>query len=150
MLGATLNQADYVSRLKDELDRIDPAAMQRWSDLLYEAWEHGRFVYVFGNGGSATSATHFCEDLGKSSLRESDLQDESKKRLKIMSLTDNVGWMLAVGNDVGYEDIFAQQLMNYGQAGDLVLAISGSGNSPNIVNFKFSFDYRNIIWDYIF
>jgi D-sedoheptulose 7-phosphate isomerase len=133
MLGATLNQADYISRLKDELDRIDPAAMQRWSDLLYEAWEHGRFVYVFGNGGSATSATHFCEDLGKSSLRESDLQDESKKRLKIMSLTDNVGWMLAVGNDVGYEDIFAQQLMNYGQAGDLVLAISGSGNSPNIV-----------------
>ena len=133
MLGATLNQADYISRLKDELDRIDPAAMQRWSDLLYEAWEHGRVVYVFGNGGSATSATHFCEDLGKSSLRESDLQDESKKRLKIMSLTDNVGWMLAVGNDVGYEDIFAQQLMNYGQAGDLVLAISGSGNSPNIV-----------------
>ncbi len=66
-------------------------------------------------------------------MRESDLQDESKKRLKIMSLTDNVGWMLAVGNDVGYEDIFAQQLMNYGQAGDLVLAISGSGNSPNIV-----------------
>ncbi|MCP4193189.1 MAG: SIS domain-containing protein [Planctomycetaceae bacterium] len=133
MLGALLDQREYIDRLQEELSRIDQAAMQRWSDLIYEAWEQERFVYVFGNGGSATTATHFSEDLGKSSLRESDLQDESKKRLKIMSLTDNVGWMLAVGNDVGYEDIFAQQLMNYGQPGDLVLAISGSGNSPNIV-----------------
>lgn len=133
MLGANLDHADYLSRLKTELDRVDVTAMQRWSDLLFSAWETGSFVYVFGNGGSATSATHFSEDLGKSSLRESDLQDESKKRLKIMSLTDNVGWMLAVGNDVGYEDIFVQQLMNYGKAGDLVLAISGSGNSPNII-----------------
>lgn len=133
MLGAALNQREYIDRLQQELGRVEPADMQRWSDLIFEAWENGRFVYVFGNGGSATSATHFCEDLGKSSLRESDLQDESKRRLKIMSLTDNVGWMLAVGNDVGYEDIFVQQLMNYGQAGDLVLAISGSGNSPNII-----------------
>ncbi|MDG2382966.1 MAG: SIS domain-containing protein [Pirellulaceae bacterium] len=133
MLGALLDQREYIDRLQEELSRIDQAAMQRWSDLTYDAWEQERFVYVFGNGGSATTATHFSEDLGKSSLRESDLQDESKKRLKIMSLTDNVGWMLAVGNDVGYEDIFVQQLMNYGQAGDLVLAISGSGNSPNIV-----------------
>lgn len=133
MLGVLLDQREYIDRLQEELSRIDQAAMQRWSDLTYDAWEQERFVYVFGNGGSATTATHFSEDLGKSSLRESDLQDESKKRLKIMSLTDNVGWMLAVGNDVGYEDIFVQQLMNYGQAGDLVLAISGSGNSPNIV-----------------
>lgn len=133
MLGATLNCHDYLGRLHQELDRVDQGAMQRWADALYSAWEEGRFVYVFGNGGSGTTATHMVEDLGKSTLHERDLQDESRKRLKIMSLTDNLGWILAVGNDVGYEDIFVQQLMNYGQAGDLVIAISGSGNSPNIL-----------------
>ncbi len=133
MLGATLNCHDYLQRLHRELDRVDQGAMQRWADALYSAWEDGRFVYVFGNGGSGTTATHMVEDLGKSTLHERDLQDESRKRLKIMSLTDNLGWILAVGNDVGYEDIFVQQLMNYGQAGDLVIAISGSGNSPNIL-----------------
>ena len=134
MLGATLDTSAYLGRLKEEIDRLDQAAIQRWSDLIYKAWENEKFVFVFGNGGSGTNATHFSEDLGKSSLRPDDLMDESKKRLKIMSLTDNLGWIMAVGNDVGYEQIFQQQLMNYGSAGDLVVAISGSGNSPNIVN----------------
>lgn len=133
MLGARLDTAAYIVRLQEELDRIDQQQMRRWSDILFDAWDQGRFVYVIGNGGSGTTATHICEDLGKSSLRECDLQDESKKRLKILSLTDNLGWILAVGNDVGYEDIFVQQLMNYGQPGDVLLAISGSGNSPNIL-----------------
>ena len=133
MLGAEFTAEEYMTRLNGELDRIDRDAMRRWSDLIFQAWENDKFVYVFGNGGSGTTATHMSEDLGKSSLRPTDLHDESKKRLKIMSLTDNVGWILAVGNDVGYEDIFLQQLMNYGTSGDLVLAISGSGNSPNII-----------------
>ena len=133
MLGAQLDSQQYIQRLQDELARVDQTAMQTWSDLTYQAWEREQFVYVFGNGGSGTTATHFSEDLGKSSLREEDLGDESKKRLKIMSLTDNLGWILALGNDVGYEQIFVQQLMNYGQAGDLVVAISGSGNSENVL-----------------
>ena len=133
MLGAQLDTAPYLQRLQDEIARLDQAAIGRWADAIYQAWENEKFVFVFGNGGSGTNATHFSEDLGKSSLRPDDLMDESKKRLKIMSLTDNLGWILAVGNDVGYEQIFQQQLMNYGTAGDLVLAISGSGNSPNII-----------------
>lgn len=133
MLGASLHAPDYIRRLQDELNRIDPAQMRSMADLIYAAWEQEKFVYIFGNGGSGTTATHMCEDLGKSSLRECDLRDESKKRLKVMSLTDNLGWILAVGNDVGYDQIFVQQLMNYGKAGDLVLAISGSGNSPNVL-----------------
>jgi D-sedoheptulose 7-phosphate isomerase len=133
MLGAKLDSRAYLQRLQHELDRIDGSAMQRWADRLYQAWEHEQFVFVLGNGGSGTTATHITEDLGKSTLRECDLHDESKRRLRIMSLTDNVGWILAVGNDVGYEHIFVQQLMNYGQAGDLVIAISGSGNSPNVL-----------------
>jgi D-sedoheptulose 7-phosphate isomerase len=134
MLGATLDSNSYVQRLNEELERIDRAAMQRWSDLIYAAWESGNFVYIIGNGGSGTTASHMAEDLGKSTLRESDLKDEAKKRLKVLSLTDNAGWLMAVGNDLAYDQIFVQQLMNYGQAGDVLLAISGSGNSPNVLN----------------
>ncbi len=134
MLGATLGVDEYVKRLQSELARVDAKEIQTWADLVYEAWEKERFVFVFGNGGSATTATHICEDLGKSSLHQHDLKDESKKRLKILSLTDNQGWILALGNDVGYDQIFVQQLMNFGGKGDLVIAISGSGNSPNVLN----------------
>ena len=133
MLGASLHIGPYVKRLQDELARVAEADVQVWADWIYEAWDQGRFVYILGNGGSGTTATHMCEDLGKSSLRPEDLRDESKKRLKVLSLTDNLGWILAVGNDVGYDQIFVQQLMNYGQPGDVLIAISGSGNSPNVL-----------------
>ena len=133
MLGAALQAPEYISRLQHELAKIDLAEMQQMADLIYDAWEHEKFVFIFGNGGSGTTATHMSEDLGKSSLRECDLKDESKKRLKVMSLTDNLGWILAVGNDCGYDQIFVQQLMNYGGRGDLAIAISGSGNSPNVL-----------------
>jgi D-sedoheptulose 7-phosphate isomerase len=133
MLGATLNDTDYLQRLRDELDRIDQGALRRWADGVYSAWETGNFVYIIGNGGSGTTASHMAEDLGKSTLHPDDLLDEDKRRLKVLSLTDNAGWLMAVGNDVSYDQIFVQQLMNYGQPGDLLLAISGSGNSPNIL-----------------
>jgi D-sedoheptulose 7-phosphate isomerase len=134
MLGATLASNAYLQRLNEEVSRIDLAAMQRWADLIFQAWENGRFVFIFGNGGSGTTASHMAEDLGKSTLHERDLNDESKKRLKVLSLTDNAGWLMAVGNDLAYDQIFVQQLMNYGSAGDVVIAISGSGNSPNVLN----------------
>jgi D-sedoheptulose 7-phosphate isomerase len=133
MLGAALGIDDYLRRIDAELQRLDHGEVQRWADLIYAAWEQGRFVYIIGNGGSATTASHMAEDLGKCSLRECDLGDETKKRLKVLSLTDNVGWLLAVGNDVGYDQVFQQQLMNYGRPGDLLIAISGSGNSANIL-----------------
>ena len=133
MLGAQLTVSAYLDRLQAEIARLDQAAIAKLADLIYAAWRDDRFVYIFGNGGSGTTSTHFSEDLGKSTLRECDLRDESKKRLKVMSLTDNLGWILAVGNDVGYDQIFVQQLMNYGRPGDLCLAISGSGNSPNVL-----------------
>lgn len=133
MLGASLDIASYIDRFKAELDKLDPSQIQKWADLIYEAYESGNFVYIFGNGGSGCNASHMAEDLGKSSLREKDLGDESLRRLKVLSLTDNVGWIMAVGNDVGYDQIFLQQVMNYGQEGDVVLAISGSGNSENVL-----------------
>lgn len=133
MLGAKLAAEAYLQRLNAEISRINLADLQRWSDLLYHAWEQDRFVYIIGNGGSGTTASHMAEDLGKSTLKPEDLKDESKKRLKVLSLTDNAGWIMAVGNDVAYDQIFVQQLMNYGRSGDVLIAISGSGNSPNIL-----------------
>lgn len=134
MLGVRLAAAKYLDRLKTELSRVQLAEVETWADLLFQAWQDEKFVFVFGNGGSGTTATHMSEDLGKSTLRDEDLRDESKKRLKIMSLTDNVGWILAVGNDLDYDQIFVQQIMNYGGAGDLAIGISGSGNSANVLH----------------
>jgi D-sedoheptulose 7-phosphate isomerase len=133
MLGAALDADVYLKRLRIELSRIDEAPLRNWSDLIFDCYQRERFVFIFGNGGSGTTASHMAEDLGKSTLRPGDLHDESRKRLKVLSLTDNAGWIMAVGNDVSYDQIFVQQLMNYGSAGDLVIAISGSGNSPNIL-----------------
>jgi len=134
MLGAKLDVAPYIERLHAEIDRVDQAEIQAMADALYDAWHHEKFVFIFGNGGSGTTASHFAEDLGKSTLHEHHLKDETRKRLKVLSLTDNLGWIMAVGNDIGYDQIFVQQLMNYGGKGDLVIAISGSGNSANVLN----------------
>ena len=133
MLGTTLNVDEYVDRLKTELDRLDRAQVQRLADLIYRAWENGNFVFIFGNGGSATTASHLAEDLGKNCIAPAGPGDDEPRRLKVMSLTDNTGWITALGNDLGYDQIFVQQLMNYASPGDLAIAISGSGNSPNIL-----------------
>lgn len=140
MLGTSLDIDRYFDRLQVELRRVSKAEIQQLADLLFEAWEQGNQVFIFGNGGSACSASHLCEDLGKGALRQADLNDESKRRLRVMSLTDNVGWLTAVGNDCGYEQIFVQQLMNFGRPGDLAIGISGSGNSPNVLA---AFDWAN-------
>jgi D-sedoheptulose 7-phosphate isomerase len=134
MLGVTLAADQYLGRLQTELGRIDLADLQLWADLIFEAWERDRFVFIFGNGGSGLTASHICEDLGKGTIRDQDLRDESKRRLRVLSLTDNLGWIMAIGNDLAYDQIFVQQLMNYGSAGDLAIGISGSGNSPNVLN----------------
>jgi D-sedoheptulose 7-phosphate isomerase len=134
MLGVHLDIEPYLQRLKAEIDRVDRAEITRLADLLFEAWQQGRFLFVLGNGGSACLASHIAEDLGKGAIRQADLKDENKRRLKVLSLTDNVGWITALGNDVGYDQVFVQQLMNYGQKGDLLIAISGSGNSPNVLS----------------
>ena len=134
MLGAQLDSNQYLARLQAEVGRVNLSELKLWADLTYDAWKNDRFVYIIGNGGSGTTASHMAEDLGKSTLKPEDLKDESKKRLKVLSLTDNAGWIMAVGNDVAYDQIFVQQLMNYGREGDLLVAISGSGNSPNILN----------------
>jgi len=133
MLGIQIDLGPYLERLCTEVKRVSQEEVVHLTELLYAAWEQGKTVFIVGNGGSACTASHLCEDLGKGCLRQEDLCDESRRRLRVLSLTDNVGWLTAIGNDCGYDQIFVQQLMNFGQAGDLLVAISGSGNSPNVL-----------------
>jgi D-sedoheptulose 7-phosphate isomerase len=97
---------------------------------LDQAYEAGRLVFVIGNGGSGSNASHLCEDLAKCTLKDF----ETQKRLRVLSLTDNTAWIMAVANDISYERIFVEQLKNLASPGDVLLAISGSGNSPNILS----------------
>jgi D-sedoheptulose 7-phosphate isomerase len=119
--------------LEGELRRVDLKDVTRLADALYKAYEDGHAVFIFGNGGSACSASHLCEDLGKGIIAPDDLRDENKRRLRVLSLTDNVGWLTALGNDCGYDQVFVQQLMNFAGPGDVAIGISGSGNSPNVL-----------------
>jgi D-sedoheptulose 7-phosphate isomerase len=96
--------------------------------LLLDAYENGRMIYLFGNGGSAALASHFACDLGKGTI------DGSKKRFRVLALTDNVPLITAWANDSRYEDIFAEQLANFVRKDDVAFAISGSGNSQNVLN----------------
>src|SRR5450631_3332468 len=125
MLGATLGVKDYLSRVSEEVAKLDSSAVKTLSDLIEQRYEAGNFVFIIGNGGSGANASHLCEDLAKCTLRDF----ENQKRLKVLSLTDNVAWIMAVANDINYEGIFVEQLKNLASPGDVLLAISGSGNS---------------------
>ena len=129
MLGATLGVRDYLDRVCREIDRVDQAQVENLSRLVEAAYAAGRFVFIIGNGGSGANASHLCEDLAKCTLRDF----ENQKRLRVLSLTDNTPWVMAVANDLHYDRIFLEQLKNLASPGDLLLAISGSGNSPNIL-----------------
>jgi D-sedoheptulose 7-phosphate isomerase len=129
MLGNLLGAEEYLERVCDEIRRLDPGQVRTLSDLIEAAYDAGQFVFIIGNGGSGANASHLAEDLAKCTLCDF----ESQKRLKVLSLTDNTAGIMAWANDEGYDRIFVEQLKNLASPGDLLLAISGSGNSPNIV-----------------
>lgn len=117
----------YLAAQRAALDSIPADTVARMIETLQRALREDRQIFVFGNGGSAANASHFATDLGKGS------SDKVGKRFRVLSLNDNVSWMTALGNDYAYEDIFVRQLENYARPGDVVLALSVSGNSPNVV-----------------
>ena len=119
--------ANYIEAEKAALDSIPIEKVESIILKLKEAHAEGRQIFVFGNGGSASNASHFATDLGKGS------SDVLGKRFNVLSLNDNVSWMTAIGNDYSYEDVYMRQLENYGQAGDIALTMSVSGSSPNLV-----------------
>jgi D-sedoheptulose 7-phosphate isomerase len=133
MLGIKLNVPAFLERVGQELRRVDPAEVQALADAIHDCYENDRMVFLCGNGGSGSNASHFCEDLGKGTLRREDFDNDRKKRLRILSLTDNTPYILAWGNDEGFDRVFVEQLKNLARPGDLLIAISGSGNSPNVL-----------------
>jgi D-sedoheptulose 7-phosphate isomerase len=133
MLGIKLDVRPFLERVSQELARIDPAEVRALADTIDACYRQGRMVFLCGNGGSGSNASHFCEDLGKGTLRRDDLDNDRKKRLRVLSLTDNTPYILAWANDEGFERVFVEQLKNLAGPGDLLIAISGSGNSPNVL-----------------
>ena len=119
--------SDYIRLQKAAHDSISPESIAELIGLLVETFKNERQIFVFGNGGSAANASHFATDLGKGS------SDKLGKRFRVLSLNDNVSWMTALANDYSYEDVFVGQLQNYGKPGDVALALSVSGNSPNCI-----------------
>ena len=107
--------------------QLDLDAVGRIAQALESAEKNGKQVFVMGNGGSAATASHIATDWCKTAERN------GKPVLRCMSLTDNVPFMTAIANDLGYEEVFARQLANYVQRGDVVVIISGSGNSPSVI-----------------
>jgi D-sedoheptulose 7-phosphate isomerase len=122
--------SEHVRRTTEVLQRLDLAATARLVDRLHEAYEDGQRVFIFGNGGSAAAASHFAEDLAKGTVKDLNVP----RRLRVLSLTDCVPFISALGNDCGYDTIFREQLVTHASPGDVAIGISGSGNSPNVLN----------------
>ena len=117
---------DYVAAQHRALDSVPVAEIEQLAHRVRSAWLRDAQIFAIGNGGSASNASHFATDLGKGS------SDRLPRRVRVLSLTDNVSWITALGNDYSFDDVFVRQLQNYARTGDLLIAASVSGNSPNL------------------
>jgi D-sedoheptulose 7-phosphate isomerase len=123
----TTSAGDYLNRVRELLGAIKVADVDRAIALVLEAYERRQTVFVCGNGGSASTASHLAADLGKNTVTP------GRPRLRVLSLNDNMAWFSALANDLGYENVFVEQIGNLLEPGDLLIALSASGNSPNVV-----------------
>jgi D-sedoheptulose 7-phosphate isomerase len=126
----------YKTELLAAIDRIDTGLVQQAIEWFREARESSKHIFVCGNGGSASTASHFACDIVKGASYNRD------SRFRIMALTDSMATITAYSNDVSYDCIFVEQLKNFARPGDLVMCISGSGNSPNVLR---AMEYANSI-----
>lgn len=118
----------YINNEADVLNRLDVDAINSALNLLLETMENGNTVFTFGNGGSSATASHFQNDFNKG------ISEHTEKKFNFLCLNDNVATVMAVANDIGFEEIFRFQLQGHIKPGDVCLAISGSGNSKNVIN----------------
>jgi D-sedoheptulose 7-phosphate isomerase len=125
--------ASYFNYLNSVLQSIDLTEIENFINTLIDARDRGAAVYFIGNGGSAATASHFSNDLSIGT-------NSYEKPFRVMSLTDNQAIITAIANDFGYEDVFVRQLRVLGRPGDVLVGISASGNSPNVIR---AFDYAN-------
>lgn len=121
----------YFDYLKQVLDSIDTSEIKAFVETILAARDRGSTIFFIGNGGSAATSSHFANDLAIGT-------QSYEKPFRVMSLTDNVPVMTALGNDFGYDEIFVRQLKVFGKKGDVLVGISASGNSPNLIT---SFEY---------
>lgn len=118
----------YFQRLQRVIDGLDVSEIERAVVAIKEAYEREATIYIFGNGGSAATASHYACDFNKG------ISEKKEKKFHVMCLNDNVPELTAIANDIGYEEVYRFQLRGTLKADDLVIAISGSGNSKNIIN----------------
>ncbi len=118
----------YIEHEIETLRALDRDAINDALNLLLETMEKGNTVFVFGNGGSSATASHFQNDFNKG------VSEHTEKKFNFLCLNDNVATVMAVANDIGFEEVFRFQLRGHIKPGDVVLAISGSGNSKNVIN----------------
>jgi D-sedoheptulose 7-phosphate isomerase len=119
--------ADYLTNFERVLKGLDLDAFSRVVSTLDAARQAGTTIFIAGNGGSASTASHWANDLGKG------LRDAGPP-IRVLSLTDNVSWFTALANDEGYQRVFTGQLENFARPGDVLIVISASGNSPNLID----------------
>lgn len=122
------NQRPYLHRIVQSVLNFPLADIDRAFCALWDAYERGAQVFTLGNGGSAATAIHFAGDLNKTTIT-----DPTARRFKARSLAENISQLTAWANDVSYDLVFQEQLVNFLQERDVVFAISGSGNSPNVI-----------------
>lgn len=131
-----MNYSEYKQYLQRALDSVSEQEVENFIEALYDAYQRDAMIFVIGNGGSAANASHLAQDLAKGTC----VSMEQEKRIRALSLTDNFAFFSALGNDEGYDQVFVQQLRTFCRPGDLLVAISGSGNSPNVLR---AIEYAN-------
>lgn len=131
MLGAHLTLAQYLDTARRLLLKLDQEMVQRLADALFDAHQEDRFILLCGNGGNAANASHVCFDLSHTTL-DSAPQDAGP-RLRVLSLTDSPSSLLGWGDDDGLDFVFVEALKSVASPGDLLIAMSGTGRSPNIL-----------------
>ena len=136
-MNTSTNQASalaYTERLSHVLKQLDHAAIDRGVALIESTWKAGKQIITLGNGGSSLTALHYINDWNKSIYLSHGVPFRGR------SLVDNVGLLMSYANDIAFEDVFSEQLKNILEPGDLVIALSGSGNSENVIR---AVDYAN-------
>lgn len=127
MNSGQYNASSYTQKLAQLLGKLDFAAMDAGVDLIEKAWREGKQIIALGNGGSSLTALHYINDWNKSIYLSSGVPFRGR------TLVDNVGLLMSYANDISFEDVFQEQLKNILMPGDLVVALSGSGNSENVI-----------------
>jgi len=125
---------EYVGGLRDSLQKLDTDEIARVVEIIFRAFERGKKIFTMGNGGHASTASHMINDIAKHTIC-SDEKDTvvSEKRFRTLCLNDSVALLTSIANDMGYEHIFSEQLASWCEEGDVVIGISASGSSENII-----------------